>query len=59
MSDIDLFQRFMGKPVKLKWRNGFILLGEITDCSDDFIIFKTTTKTSMINKSEIDNVMEI
>jgi len=59
VSDIDLFQRFMGKPVKLKWRNGFILLGEITDCSDDFIIFKTTTKTSMINKSEIDNVMEI
>jgi len=59
MNDKEIFQRFIGRPVKLKWKNGFILIGEITDCSDDFIIFKTTTKTSMINKSEIDSVQEM
>jgi len=57
--NIDLFQHYLNKNVKLTWKNGYYLLGIITETSENFIIFQTTSKRSMINKDEIRDIMEV
>jgi hypothetical protein len=58
MGEKDLFTKFIGRHGTLHWKNGFALYGEITDCSDDFIIFETTEKRSLITKDQIKDFIE-
>jgi hypothetical protein len=58
-SNTELLQRLLYKPVKITWTNGYYLFGKITEVSDDFIVFETTTKRSTINRAEVRDIMEV
>jgi len=54
----EMILRFLNKNVKLV-KESFVLYGRIIDISDDYIIFQTSTKTSMIHLDVIKEITPI
>ena len=51
-------ENFKGKQVKLKYHNGFNLIGTILEVYKDSILFKTKTASSLISLDEIGSLVE-
>ena len=54
MPDVELLKKVKGQYGKLTQKNKFILLGEITEVSDRFILFKTDIAESIICVEDIE-----
>ena len=57
--DKSLLYPFIGKPVKVKLNSGFILYGTIDQISDDFVVFTTTQKTSILHHGEFREIIPV
>lgn len=51
--DKQILYPLIGKPLKVKLSSGFILYGTIDQISDDFVVFTTTQKSSILHHTEI------
>ena len=55
----ELLAQFQGKNVEIEFHNNFALRGYIDQISDDYFIFRTTQKTSMLHISQIKSIVPI
>jgi len=57
--ETEVLKKFVGKKVKIEYKNGFILRGEILELYEDSLYFKSQQAESVISISDIKNVITL
>ena len=57
--DKAILYPLIGKPLKIKLNSGFILYGTIDQISDDYVVFTTTQKTSILHHDEFREIVPV